>query len=387
MFPEAFMSARTPGDEIEVQLLDSARRLGTEARDLAKKMDEEAAYAPALWDKVKALGLAGLCVPEAQGGAEVSVTLFSKVCEALAAADTSTSTLVHLQGNNAYLLRNAPNREAAGRVLEQMASGEILTAYALTEPNAGSDAARIQATARPEGDGYVLNGTKCFSSWASMAEVVLVLARITTLPQKEQISAFVVRPPQKGFSISRKEKKMGLRAAPLCEISLQDLYVPREDCLGEQGMFRQALAGLDYSRVGIAAMSVGLAQGAFEHAFRYVHERKAFGQAVADFQGIQFKLADMATKTEAARALTLAAAAKADAGEPFGKLASMAKYYASDVAMEVTTEAVQCLGGAGYTTEHPVERMMRDAKAIQIFEGANELQRALTFRALRKEMM
>jgi alkylation response protein AidB-like acyl-CoA dehydrogenase len=372
---------------IETQFLESVRRLGAEAREHARRMDEEAAYEPALWEKVKALGLAGLCVPESQGGAEVPVALFCKVCETLAAAETSTSTLVHLQGNNAYLLRHAPNRATADRLLTAIAAGEILTAYALTEPNAGSDAARIQATARPEAGGYVLNGTKCFSSWASMADVVLVFARITTLPEKEQISSFVVRPPQKGFSISRKEKKMGLRAAPLCEISLQNLYVPKEDCLGEAGLFRQALASLDYSRVGIAAMSVGLAQGAFEHSFRYVHERAAFGQALADFQGLQFKLADMATRTEAARALTMTAAAMADAGKPFSKLASMAKYYASDVAMEVTTEAVQCLGGAGYTTEHPVERMMRDAKAIQIFEGANELQRVLTFRALRKELL
>lgn len=381
------MRERSAAEGIENQLLESARRLGGEARQLARKMDEEAAFDPALWDKVKALGLAGLCAPEAQGGAQVSVTLFCKVCEILAAADATTSTLVHLQGNNAYLLRHAPNRAAAERVLEEMAAGETLTAYALTEPNAGSDAARIQATARPEAGGYVLNGTKCFSSWASMADVVLVFARITTLPESEQISCFIVRPPQQGFSIARKEKKMGLRAAPLCEISLQNLFVPKEDCLGEEGLFRQALASLDYSRVGIAAMSVGLAQGAFEHAFRYTQERKAFGRAIADFQGMQFKLADMATRTEAARALTMAAAAGADAGEPFSKLASMAKYYASDVAMDVTTDAVQCLGGAGYTTEHPVERMMRDAKAIQIFEGANELQRMLTFRALRKEMM
>jgi butyryl-CoA dehydrogenase len=380
------MTARPPVDSIETQLLESARRLAGEARAAAKKMDEEAAYEPALWNRVKALGLAGLCVPEARGGAETSVALFCKVCEALAAADCTTSTLVHLQGNNAYLLRHAPNRAAADKVLEQMAAGEILTAYALTEPGAGSDAAHIQATARPHGDGYVLNGTKCFSSWASLAEVVLVFARITTLAAREQISCFVVRPPQKGFTISRQEKKMGLRASPLCEISLQDLFVPADDCLGEQGLFRQALASLDYSRVGIASMAVGLAQGAFEHAFRYVHERKAFGQAIADFQGVQFKLADMATETEAARALTMAAAASADAGESFGKLASMAKCFASDVAMKVTTDAVQLLGGAGYTTEHPVERMMRDAKAIQIFEGANELQRALTFRALRKEM-
>lgn len=376
-----------PADSIETTLLESAARLAKEAGALAKRGDAEERYDGGLWNTVKSLGLAGLCVPEAQGGAEVSVSLFCKVCERLAVADTTTSTLVHLQGNNAYLLRHSPNRARADAVLAEMAEGKILTAYALTEPGAGSDAARIQATARPVDGGYVLNGTKCFSSWASLADVVLVFARITTLPDKEAISCFLVRPPAKGFVISRQEKKMGLRASPLCEISLQDLFVPAADCLGGQGLFRQALAALDYSRVGIASMAVGLAQGAFEYAFRYVHERKAFGQAVGDFQGVQFKLADMATGIEAARALTMHCAAEADAGRAFTKLASMAKYQASDMAMQVTTDAVQLLGGHGYTGEHPVERMMRDAKAIQIFEGANELQRMLTFRALRKELL
>jgi alkylation response protein AidB-like acyl-CoA dehydrogenase len=381
----ASLSAGLEG--IEQTILGSAERLASEARALARHNDDNEAYDARLWQRVKESAFAGLCVPESLGGAQVPVSLFCKVCEALAVADTTTSTLVHLQGNNAYLLRHAPNRRMADSILAEMAAGEALTAYALTEPGAGSDAANIQASARPTASGYMLNGTKCFSSWASMADVVFVFARITTLPRKDAISCFVVRPPHEGFVISRKEKKMGLRAAPLCEISLQDLYVPKEACLGDEGLFREALAALDYSRVGIASMSIGLAQGAFEHAFRYVHERKAFAQPVADFQGVQFKLADMATEIEAARALTMEAARRADRGEPFTKFASMAKYFASDVAMKVTTDAVQLLGGAGYTAEHPVERMMRDAKAIQIFEGANELQRALTFRALRKEMV
>lgn len=372
--------------ELATVLLQTTRRLASQAAQSARHNDEVAAYDPSLWDTVKALGLAGLCVPEAQGGANVPITLFCQVCETLAASDASTSTLVHLQGNNAFLLRHAPNRALADDVLQRMAQGEILTAYALTEPEAGSDAAHIKATARPVEGGYVLNGTKCFSSWASMADVVLVFARITDLPEREQISCFVVDPAQQGFIISRRDKKMGLRAAPLCEITLDGLFVARERCLGPEGLFRQALASLDYSRVGIASMAVGLAQGAFEHAFRYVCERRSFGQTLADFQGVQFKLADMATEIEAARALTMKAAAQADAGVSFSRLASMAKYYASDVAMEVTTDAVQLLGGAGYTSEHPVERMMRDAKAIQIFEGANELQRALTFRMLKKEL-
>jgi len=372
---------------IAAALMETAQRLARQAAQAARRNDELAKYDPSLWETVRKLGMAGLCVPEAQGGAEVSISLFCQVCETLAAADASTSTLVHLQGNNAFLLRHAPNRALAERVLEQMAQGRILTAYALTEPEAGSDAAHIKATARPVEGGYVLNGTKCFSSWSSMADVVLVFARIMSLPAREQISCFVIDPAQQGFSISRHDKKMGLRAAPLCEITLSELFVARENCLGPEGLFRQALASLDYSRVGIASMAVGLAQGAFEHAFRYVCERRLFGQTLADFQGVQFKLADMATGIEAARALTMNAAAQADAGRNFSRLASMAKYHASDVAMKVTTDAVQLLGGAGYTNEHPVERMMRDAKAIQIFEGANELQRALTFKLLKKELM
>jgi butyryl-CoA dehydrogenase len=372
--------------EIEATILNSAARLAEEARALAKQGDAQGVFAPELWRAVKETGLGGLCIPEALGGAEVSVHLFCRVVELLAAADCTTATLVHLQGNNAYLLRYAPNRAYADALLGEIVDKQLISAYSLTEPGAGSDAASLRATATPDGDGYRLNGTKCFSSWASMADVVLVFARITTLPAKEGISCFVVRPPQQGFIISRTETKLGLRAAPLCEITLQDLYVPRGACLGEQGLFRQAMAGLDYSRVGIAAMAVGLAQGAFDYAFRYALERSAFGQPIADFQGVQFKLADMATEIEAARQLTLEAARRADMGEPFTRHASMAKYFASDVAMKVTTDAVQLLGGHGYTGEHPVERMMRDAKGIQIFEGANELQRALVFRALRREM-
>lgn len=370
---------------IDEAIIDAASRLAEEARARAKQNDLDQAFAPELWRLVKDSGLAGLCIPQALGGAEVSVALFCKVVEILAAADCTTSTLVHLQGNNAYFLRYAPNRAAADALLKEIVERQLISAYSLTEPGAGSDAARISATARPDGDGYRLNGTKCFSSWASMADVILLFARITNLPPREAVSCFIVRPPQAGFNISRTEKKLGLRAGPLCEISLQDLWVPRKDCLGEAGAFRQAMIGLDYSRIGIAAMTVGLAQGAFEYALRYVLERKVFGQAVADFQGVQFKLADMATEIEAARQLTMEAARRADAGESFTKHASMAKYFASDVAMKVTTDAVQLLGGHGYTAEHPVERMMRDAKGIQIFEGANELQRALVFRALRRE--
>jgi acyl-CoA dehydrogenase len=380
------MNGPDADESIEATILNSASRLAGEARALAKQNDATETFAPELWKAVKDLGLGGLCVPEALGGAEVSVQLFCKVVELLATTDCTTSTLVHLQGNNAYLLRHSPNRVAADALLAEIVDRQLITAYSLTEPGAGSDAAQIRATATPDGDGYRLNGTKCFSSWANMADIVLVFARITTLPPKDGISCFVVRPPQHGFVISRLEKKLGLRAAPLCEISLQDLRVSKNDCLGESGLFRDAMKGLDYSRVGIAAMAVGLAQGAFDYAFRYVLERKAFGQAIADFQGVQFKLADMATEIEAARQLTMEAARRADANASFSTLASMAKYFASDVAMKVTTDAVQLLGGHGYTGDHPVERMMRDAKGIQIFEGANELQRALVFRSLRREL-
>lgn len=372
--------------EIEGPILDATAKLLRQARQSAKRNDLEQSYAPELWKAVKETGLGYLCVPEEQGGAGASVELFCKVTELLATGDCTTATLVHLQANNAYFLRYCEDRERADAVLAEGVEKQWLTAYALTEPGAGSDALRITATATPDGDGYRLNGTKCFSSWASMADAVFVMARITTLPEREAISCFLVRPPQPGFTISRKETKLGLRAAPLCEISLQDLWVPRKDCLGEKGLFKATMRGLDYARIGIAAMSVGLAQGALDYALRYVQDRKAFNQAIGDFQGVQFKLADMATTTEAARQLTMHAARLADSGQPFTKFASMAKYYASDVAMHVTTDAVQLLGGHGYTAEHPVERMMRDAKGIQIFEGANELQRALVYRALKREL-
>lgn len=372
-------------DLSEAPILDAVETFARKAASYAKSNDIDERFAPELWQAVKQIGLSALMIPEEFGGANASVRLFCEVVEKLAAVDATTATLVHLQGNNAYLLRFAPDRTAADALLMEIAEKSLLSAYALTEPGAGSDAAQIAATATPDGDGYRLNGTKCFSSWSSMADLVLVFARITTLPHKEAISCFAVRPPRDGFVISRKEKKLGLRAAPLCEISLQNLFVPKSACLGPEGLFRQALAALDYSRVGIAAMAVGIAQGAFDYAMQYVMERKAFSSLLADFQGVQFILSDMATEIECARLLTFEAARRADEGLPFSRYASMAKYYASDVAMKATTNAVQLLGGHGYTAEHPVERMMRDAKAIQIFEGANELQRALVFRALRKE--
>jgi len=373
-------------DAIEAAILDATTRLARLAHMYAKQNDLEQRYAPELWSAVKENVLAYLCVPEEQGGAGVSLELFCKVTELLAAADCSTATLVHLQGNNAYFLRYCEDQVLAKAVLAEGVDKEWLTAYSLTEPGVGSDAKHITATATPDGDGYRLNGTKCFSSWASMADAVFVMARITTLPEKDAVSCFLVRPPHKGFTISRTETKLGLRAAPLCEISLQDMWVPQNDCLGKHGLFKATMRGLDYSRVGIAAMSVGLAQGALDYAMSYVQERRAFGQAIADFQGVQFKLADMATSIEAARQLTMHTAKMADSGKPFTKLASMAKYYASDVAMHVTTDAVQLLGGHGYTAEHPVERMMRDAKGIQIFEGANELQRSLVYREMKREL-
>ena len=380
------MAAVTTPTDIAAAILGTVSRIGARARLKAKDIDAQASFDPELWHEIRSAGLTALMVPEDLGGAAASVALYCDVVETLAAADCTTATLVHLQGNNVLLLRHAPNRAAADALLREIAERQLVTAYALTEPDAGSDAARIRATAQPDGDGYRLNGIKCFSSWASKADLVLVFARIAGLPAREGISCFVVRPPQDGFAISRQERKMGLRGAPLCEITLQDLRVPASQCLGSAGLFREAMTALDYSRVGIAAMAVGLAQGAFEYAFNYVRDRSVFGQRLSELQGPQFMLADMATETEAARQLTREAARRADAGEPFSRFASMAKYFASDVAMRVTTNAVQLLGGHGYTGEHPVERMMRDAKAIQIFEGANELQRALVFRHMAREL-
>jgi alkylation response protein AidB-like acyl-CoA dehydrogenase len=266
-----------------------------------------------------------------------------------------------------------------------MASGEWLAAFALSEPDAGSDPLAMRMRARQEGEDWVLNGAKNWITNAGVAHVYVVFA-VTGESERPagRITAFVVEADRPGLSISRLEHKMGMRGSPTGQPVFEDVRVPRENVIGAPGEgFKIAMSTLDHSRLGIAAQALGIAQGATDCAVSYARERIAFGKPINQLQGIQFKLADMETKTAAARELLYRAAAKAERGEPgFGKYSAMAKLFCSDVAMEVTVEAVQVLGGYGYVTDYPVERMMRDAKLTQIYEGTNEIQRVVIARAL-----
>jgi alkylation response protein AidB-like acyl-CoA dehydrogenase len=284
------------------------------------------------------------------------------------------SAHLSLAANPIYLFGSEEQKQ---RYLVPLAEGRKLGAFALTETAAGSDAGGTRATAVRDGDHWVLNGTKIFCTNGGEAELNIVFARSDKEAQKHHgISAFIVEKDSPGFSFGKKESKLGIRSSPTRELVFDHCRIPAANLLGAEGSgFKIAMKTLDGGRIGIAAQALGIAQGAFEAARDYARERKQFDQPIAAFQAVQFKLADMATEIEAARLLVYQAAYKASAGQPYGKESAMAKLFASDVAMRVTVEAVQVFGGYGFTRDFPVERMMRDAKITQIYEGTNEVQR------------
>jgi alkylation response protein AidB-like acyl-CoA dehydrogenase len=275
------------------------------------------------------------------------------------------------------------NEEQRHRWAPHLASGELLGAFSLSEVAAGSDAVGLQCRAEHQGDAYLLNGTKMWVTNGGEADIYLLMAR--TMPGRGAagVSCFVVEKETPGFRFGKTERKMGLHSSPTRELIFEDCKISATQRLGEEGQgFKIALSSLDGGRVNIGAIAVGVAQAAFETAMRYASEREQFGQAISAFQGIQFMLADMAIKIEAARLLVYEAAYKLDEGQSAGLYASMAKCFATDMAMEVTTNAVQVLGGAGYVRDYPVERYMRDVKVAQIFEGTNQIQRVVIARSL-----
>jgi alkylation response protein AidB-like acyl-CoA dehydrogenase len=275
--------------------------------------------------------------------------------------------------------------EMKERLLPKCASGEWSPAFCLSEPEAGSDAASLRTTAVRDGDEWVINGTKNWITNASIADFYVVFARTSSDDGRPRMSAFVVEKDRPGFSVPKLEHKLGIKGSPTGSPVFEDVRVPAENLIGVEGKgYSMALATLERTRLGAAAQAVGIAQGATDYANQYAKERLAFGQPIHGFQGIQFKLADMETRTAAARELLYKACAMADRSEPgLGKWTSMAKLFASDIAMAVTVEAVQVLGGYGYVNEYPVERMMRDAKITQIYEGTNEIQRLVIARAMK----
>ena len=354
----------------------------------AAEVDDQERYPTEAQDALVRTGFNAVHIPEAyegQGGDAVSSCI---VIEEIAAVCASSSLIpaVNKLGSTPILL--SASEELKKQVLPSIANGETTISYALSEREAGSDTASMRTRARRDGDDWVLNGTKAWITNAGVSSWYTVMA--VTDPDAARkidgISAFVVHAEDPGFEVGPKERKLGIKGSPTREIYFTECRIPGDRIIGEPGTgLRTALRTLDHTRPTIGAQAVGIAQGALNAAIGYVKERKQFGRTIGDFQGVRFMLADMAMKIEAARHMVYAAAAKAERGEPgVGFIAAAAKCYASDVAMQVTTDAVQLFGGAGYTRDFPVERMMRDAKITQIYEGTNQIQRMVMARQLLK---
>jgi len=367
----------------QVAFRDAIRQVVRErVEPRAAEIDAKAEYP---WDLRRLLAeqdFLGLPFEERHGGTGTGSLALNLVVEEIARACASTALILMIQELGTLPINLFGSDELKQRFLPRCATGEWSPAFALSEPEAGSDPAGMKTTARRDGDEWVVNGTKNWITNLGVADFYVVFA--VTDPETRRISAFVVEADRPGFSIGKLEHKLGIRGSPTGQPIFDDVRIPHANLIGAEGKgLSVALATLDHSRLGVAAQAVGIAQGATDYAAAYARDRRQFGQAIASFQGIQFKLADMETRTAAARELLYKACAKVDRGEDdLGKYSAMAKLFASDTAMAVTVEAVQVLGGYGYVSEYPVERYMRDAKITQIYEGTNEIQRLVIARSL-----
>ena len=354
----------------------------------ARVRDEEERFDRALmYDRLGELGLTGIVFPEEYGGGgadyisyAIAVEELSRVC-----GSTGVTLSAHLSlcANPIYMFGTEEQKQ---KFLVPLATGEKLGGFGLTEPSAGSDAGGTKTTATRDGDDWILNGSKIFITNGGEAETYVVLARSDKAAEKHRgISAYIVEKGTPGFSFGKKEAKMGIRSSPTMELVFENCRIPGANLLGKEGQgFKVAMKTLDGGRIGIAAQALGIAQGAFDAALAYTKEREQFNRSISSFQGVSFQLADMATQIEAARLLIYNAAYRASAGLSYSQESAMAKLFASETAMKVTTQAVQLFGGYGYTREFPVERMMRDAKITEIYEGTSEIQRVVIGAALTK---
>jgi butyryl-CoA dehydrogenase len=360
---------------------DFARK---EVEPTAAERDEQERFDHTIFKKMAQLGLTGIPWPEEYGGIGsdylsyvIAVEELSRVC---ASTGVTLSAHTSLAG---WPLYKFGTEEQKQKYLTPMALGEKIGAYGLTEPGSGSDAGGMKTNARLEGDSYILNGSKIFITNGGIADLYIVFAVTDPSNKKKGTTAFIIEKDFEGFSVGKKESKLGIRSSPTTEIIFEECKVPKENVLGEIGDgFKIAMMTLDGGRNGIAAQAVGIAQGALDAAVEYAKAREQFGKPIFMQQGISFKLADMATNIEAARLLTYQAAWLESEGYPYGKESAMSKLFAGDTAMKVTTEAVQVFGGYGYTKDYPVERFMRDAKITQIYEGTQEIQRLVISRML-----
>lgn len=330
------------------------------------------------------LGLMGMLVPEAWGGSDTGYVAYARAIEEIAAGDGACSTIVAVHNSVGCVPILAFGNDAQKeRFLRPLATGQMLGAFALTEPQAGSDARNLKTTARRDGDHYVLNGAKQFITSGAHADVVNVFARTGEPGAKNAISAFIVPTDTPGFSVARVEHKLGQRASDTCVLNFDDMRLPADCLLGEEGAgYRIALANLEGGRIGIAAQAIGMARAAFEAARDYARERTSFGKPIIEHQAVAFRLADMATQISAARQLMLHAAGQRAAGEPGLEAACMAKLFAAEMSERVCSDAMQTLGGYGYLADYDIERIYRDVRVCQIYEGTNDVQRMVIARGL-----
>ena len=349
----------------------------------AAQRDEEERYDRHLFERAGELGITGLPYPEEVGGAGMTTFAWILACEEIAAADMGMAVSLSVHILSQLCIFSSGTEEQRRRFLPPMTAGRELGAFALTEPGAGSDASAIALRAERDGDDYLLTGTKIWISNAGEAQRYVVFATVDRSKGRDGITAFVVDRDTPGFRLGAKEHKMGIRGTTAAELVFEGARVPAANRLGDEGGgLKVALGALGSGRISIAAACVGLARAALEHAGRYANQRSQFGRPISQQEMIQAMLADMATAVEAARLLTWRAARLRDAGRPINAASSMAKMFASDTAMRVTTDAVQVYGGAGYSRENPVERFMRDAKGAQIYEGTNQIHRLIIAQAL-----
>jgi alkylation response protein AidB-like acyl-CoA dehydrogenase len=369
-------------------LREQVRRFAeNEIRPHARAWDETKTYPMEVMKRLGGMGMLGVFFPEEYGGAGMGYLEYAVVIEELGRVDGSVALGVaahnSLCSNHIFTMGS---EEQKRRWLVPLAQGEVIGAWALTEPDAGSDAGALRTTARREDGGWVLNGTKNFCTHGTVGGIAVVMARTRPGKGTDGISAFVVEKGTPGLRPGKQEDKLGMRASDTSELHLEDVHVPDSNLLGEEGVgFRQAMNTLDGGRIGIGALALGIAQGAFEESLRYARRRETFGRPLAAHQAIQFKLADMQVQIEAARLLVYRAADSKDQGLPYAHQASMAKLFASEAACRVTDEAVQIHGGYGYVKDYPVERAFRDAKLCTIGEGTSEVQRMIIARGLLKE--
>ena len=357
-----------------------------EVKPLAAEVDETERFPMETVRKMQQYGMMGVFIPKEYGGSGGDEIAYAITVEELSRVCATTGVICSAHSSLAcWPIWKYGTEEQKQKYLVPLASGQKIGAFGLTEPNAGTDAAGQQTKAVLEGDHWVLNGTKIFITNGGEADIYVVMAMTDKSKGTRGISSFIVEKGMPGFSIGKKENKMGIRGSATTELVFEDCIVPKENLLGEIGEgFKIAMSTLDGGRIGIAAQALGIAQGALDETVEYMKQREQFGRPLSKFQALRFEVADMETRIQAARLLVYNAAWKKMVGEPYGKAAAMAKLYAAETAMYVTTKAVQLHGGYGYTKDYPVERMMRDAKITEIYEGTSEVQRMVISSALFK---